>query len=200
MVDGANGYDDNSLTQQNPITTTSIIKKSYLSGQDGKSSFSGSRNESFAIDDLENMKAVIEMCQSEGIGLILIEGFADTAKEKFGQARVKASNAADTIKTKAGNAKRSIQSKVTGDPGALRTKVSNAADTAASKIRNGARSAKYTAGNIKDKVSGKVDPIKGKISNAKAAAIMKHAELSRTPTDGMVGNGYDYPSRLDQEG
>ena len=200
MVDGANGYDDNSLTQQNPITTTSIIKKSYLSGQDGKSSFSGSRNESFAIDDLENMKAVIEMCQSEGIGLILIEGFADTAKEKFGQARVKASNAADTIKTKAGNAKRSIQSKVTGDPGALRTKVSNAADTAASKIRNGARSAKYTAGNIKDKVSGKVDPIKGKISNAKAAAIMKKAELSRTPTDGMVGNGYDYPSRLDQEG
>ena len=106
MVDGANGYDDNSLTQQNPITTTSIIKKSYLSGQDGKSSFSSSRNESFAIDDLENMKAVIEMCQSEGIGLILIEGFADTAKEKFGQARVKASNAADTIKTKAGNAKR----------------------------------------------------------------------------------------------
>lgn len=167
MVDGANGYDDNSLTQQNPITTTSIIKKSYLSGQDGKSSFSSSRNESFAIDDLENMKAVIEMCQSEGIGLILIEGFADTAKEKFGQARVKASNAADT---------------------------------AASKIRNGARSAKYTAGNIKDKVSGKVDPIKGKISNAKAAAIMKKAELSRTPTDGMVGNGYDYPSHLDQDG
>lgn len=167
MVDGANGYDDNSLTQQNPITTTSIIKKSYLSGQDGKSSFSSSRNESFAIDDLENMKAVIEMCQSEGIGLILIEGFADTAKEKFGQARVKASNAADT---------------------------------AASKIRNGARSAKYTAGNIKDKVSDKVDPIKGKISNAKAAAIMKKAELSRTPTDGMVGNGYDYPSHLDQEG
>lgn len=165
MVDGANGYDDNSLTQQNPITTTSIIKKSYLSGQDGKSSFSGSRNESFAIDDLENMKAVIEMCQSEGIGLILIEGFADTAKEKLGQARVKASNAADT---------------------------------AASKIRNGARSAKYTVGNIKDKVSDKVGPIKrktqGKISNAKAAA------KSRTPIDGMVGNRYDYPSHLDQDG
>lgn len=87
---------------------------------------------------------------------------------------------------------RGIQSKVTGDPGALRTKVSNAADTAASKIRNGARSAKYAAGNIKDKVSGKVDPIKGKISSS----YYEKAELSRTPTDGMVGNGYDYSSYL----
>ena len=200
MVDGANGVDDNALTQQAPITTTSLIKKSYLSGQDGKSSYSGSRNESFAIDDLENMKSVIEMCQSEGIDLILIEGFADNAKDKFNRAKLAASNAADTAKTKVGNAARTVKSKVTGDPGALRTKVTNVASTAASKVRNGARTAGYVAGNIKDKVGAKVGPVKdkiqGKISNVRAAAIMKKAELKRSPTDNLVGGGYDYSSYM----
>lgn len=142
MVDGANGYDDNALTQQAPITTTPLIKKSYLSGQDGKSSYSGSRNESFAIDDLENMKTVIEMCQAEGIDLILIEGFADNAKDKFNRAKLAASNAANTAASKVRNGARTA-GYVAG----------NVRDKVGAKV-----------GPVKDK-------IQGKIFNARAAAI-----------------------------
>ena len=92
MVDGANGYDDNALTQQAPITQSSLIKKSYLTGQDGKSSFSSSKNESYAIDELENMRMVIEQCQSEGINFILIEDFKPFTNKPKKDKRVKASS------------------------------------------------------------------------------------------------------------